>query len=329
MRGSRRSLTVVALLAGVCAGLGLALPAVAAEGQPIFTLADPKGDDYGDGTLQYPLRTDMQPGDLDLVRFAASAQAGGTLFEVTFARSVRVPPRRTIDPVGTTLDKIAKLGFYTFNIDVYIDTDRIPGSGSTQTLPGRRAAIAQANAWEKVVCLTPRPYDAQDMLKAIYVREAKMELKRRQGSVTSADVDTISAGVSRDVASSVFFPTVVSVTGRSIRFFVPDAFLGGPAKDTWSYVVGVSGANIEIKVDVAAIIGSEGKSPGLMIIPILPGKGFDNFGTNREGDDMQPTLIDIVVPPGTTQDVVLKGYDLMGGRPVALPGIVPADVKAK
>jgi hypothetical protein len=167
------------------------------------------------------------------------------------------------------------------------------------------------------------------MLKAIYVREAKMELKRRQGSVTSADLDTISAGVSRDVASSVFFPTVVSVTGRSIRFFVPDAFLGGPAKDTWSYVVGVSGANIEIKVDVAAIIGSEGKSPGLMIIPILPGKGFDNFGTNREGDDMQPTLIDIVVPPGTTQDVVLKGYDLMGGRPVALPGIVPADVKAK
>lgn len=329
MRGSRRSLTVVALLAGVLVGLGLALPALAAEGQPIFALADPKGDDYGDGTLQYPLRTDMQTGDLDLVRFAASAQAGGTLFEATFARSVRVPARRTIDPVGTTLDKIAKLGFYTFNIDVYIDTDRIPGSGSTQTLPGRRAAIAPANAWEKAVCLTPRPYDAQDMLKAIYVREAKMELKRRQGSVTSADVDTISASVALEVASSVFFPTVVSVTGRSIRFFVPDAFLGGPAKDTWSYVVGVTGADVQLKVDVSAIMGSEGKSPGLMIIPILPGKGFDNFGTNREGDDLQPTLVDIIVPPGTTQEAVLKDYDLMGGRPVALPGVVPADVKAK
>ena len=141
-------------------------------------------------------------------------------------------------------------------------------------------------------------------------------------------MDGISAGVAREVASSVFFPTVVSVTGRSIRFFVPDAFLGGPAKDTWSYVVGVSGANIEIRVDVAAIIGSEGKSPGLMIIPILPGKGFDNFGTNREGDDMQPDLVDIIVPPGTTQEAVLKDYDLMGGRPVALPGVVPADAKA-
>jgi hypothetical protein len=147
--------------------------------------------------------------------------------------------------------------------------------------------------------------------------------------VTSADVDTISAGVSRDVASSVFFPTVVSVTGRSIRFFVPDAFLGGPAKDTWSYVVGVTGADVQLKVDVSAIMGSEGASPGLMIIPILPGKGFDNFGTNREGDDLQPTLVDIIVPPGTTQEAVLKDYDLMGGRPVALPGVVPADAKAK
>jgi hypothetical protein len=135
--------------------------------------------------------------------------------------------------------------------------------------------------------------------------------------------------VSRDLASSVFFPTVVSVSGRSIRFFVPDAFLGGPARDTWSYVVAVTGANVELKVDVAAIIGSEGKGPALMIIPILPGKGIDNFGTNREGDDMQPDLVDITAPPGMTQEAVLKDYDLMGGRPVALPGVVPADVKVK
>jgi hypothetical protein len=321
---------VVALIAGVSLGLGFAFPAVAAEGKPIFTVSDPKGDDHGDGTLQYPLRPDMHPGDLDLVSFSASpAKAAGTVFEVTFARSVRAPERRPVDPLGTTLDKIAKLGFYEFNIDVYIDTDRIPGSGSTQTLPGRRATISPANAWEKAVCLTPRPYDAQDMLKAIYVHEAKMELKRRQRSVTSADVDGISAGVVRDLASSVYFPTIVSVSGRSIRFFVPDAFLGGPGKDTWSYVVAVTGADVELKVDFAAIIGSEGKSPALMIIPILPGKGTDNFGTNREGDDMQPDIIDIIVPAGKTQEGVLKEYDLMGGRPVALPGVVPADIKAK
>ena len=89
MRGTSRSLTVVALLAGVSLGLGFAFPAVAAEGQPIFTLSDPKGDDHGDGTLHYPLRPDMQPGDLDLVQLSAFAQSGGTVFEATFARSVR------------------------------------------------------------------------------------------------------------------------------------------------------------------------------------------------------------------------------------------------
>jgi hypothetical protein len=328
MRGLCRRLTLVAMLIGVGAVLGVASFASGAEGRLIFTLTDPKGDDYGDGTLMYPVRTDMQPGDLDLVTFLAYAQSGGTVFEATFARSVRAPERRTIDEVGTTLDKIAKLGFYEFNIDVYIDTDRIPGSGSTATLPGRRAAIAPANAWEKAICLTPRPYDAQQVLKAIYVREAKLEVKRRQGSVSSADVDGISAGVARDVASSVFFPTTVSVSGRSIRFFVPDSFLGGPAKNSWSYVVGVSGASIETKVDVAAIIGLEGRtSPGLMIIPILPGKGFDNFGTNREGDDLQPTFLDIIVPPGTTQEAVLKDYNVVEGRRVQLPGVVPADLK--
>jgi hypothetical protein len=318
---------LVTVLVGVTGIAGVASFAMGTEGQPIFTLSDPKGDDHGDGTLQYPLRTDMQPGDLDLVKLSAFAQSGGTVFEATFARSVRAPARRTIDEVGTTLDKIAKLGFYTLNIDVYVDTDRIAGSGSTQTLPGRRAAIAPENAWEKAICLTPRPYDARDMLKAIYVRDARVELKRRQGSVTSADMDGVSASVAQDVASSVFFPTVVSVTGRSIRFFVPDAFLGEPVKDTWSFVVAVTGADVQLKVDVAAIIGSEGKAPGLMIIPILPGKGFDNFGTNREDDDMQPDLVDIIVPSGTTQDAVLKDYNLVEGRPVVLPGVVPADLK--
>jgi hypothetical protein len=327
MRGPCRRLSLVAMLVGIGAVLGVASMAAGAEGRPVFTLGDPKGDDYGDGTLMYPLRANMQPGDLDLVTLSAYAQSGGTVFEATFARSIRVPERRTIDSVGTTLDKIAKLGFYEFNIDVYIDTDRIPGSGSTQTLPGRRATISPANAWEKAICLTPRPYDARDMLKAIYVHEAKVELKRRQGSVTSDDMDGVSASVAQEVASSVFFPTVVSVTGRSIRFFVPDAFLGGPAKATWSYVVCVSGAYIEIKVDLAAILGSEGTSPALMIIPVLPGKGVDNFGTNREGDDMQPDLVDLIVPPGTTQEAVLKDYNLVEGRPVQLPGVVPADLK--
>jgi hypothetical protein len=329
MRASRGRFTLAVVAAGVFACLCLAGAAQGAVEKPIFSLSDPTGDDHGDGTLQYPMSTDLQRGDLDLVTFAAYAQSGGTVFEATFARRIRQPERRAIDELGMTLDRVARLGFYTFNIDVYIDTDRIPYSGSTQMLPGRRATIAAENAWEKAVCLTPRPNDAQNVLRAIAVRGSKMELKKKQGSVSSDDMDRISSGVSRDIASSVFFPTLVTVNGRSIRFFVPDSFLGGPARDTWSYVVAVSGADWETKIDVSALLGSEGPIPSLMILPILPGRGMNNFGTNREGDNLQPDLIDIIVPPGMTQEAVLKDYDLMGERMVALPGVVPADVKVK
>ncbi len=300
-----------------------------AEGRLIFSLTDPKGDDYGDGTVMYPLRTDMQPGDLDLVTFSAYAQSGGTVFEATFARSVRAPARRTIDQVGTTLDKIAKLGFYEFNIDVYIDTDRIPGSGSTATLPGRRAAIAAANAWEKAICLTPRPYDAQQMLKAIYVRRGQaggqappgFGVVRRRGR----DLGRRVTGRRHRASSSPQWSR--SPAARSASSYRTRSSGGRPrtAGATWW---GFPVPDIETKVDVVGIIGPEGRtSPGLMIIPILPGKGFDNFGTNREGDDLQPTLVDIIVPPGTTQEAVLKDYNLAEGRPAQLPGVVPADLK--
>ena len=40
-------------------------------------------------------------------------------------------------------DRIARNGFYTFNVDIYIDTDRIAGRGETSTLPGRGVAVAR------------------------------------------------------------------------------------------------------------------------------------------------------------------------------------------
>jgi hypothetical protein len=54
-----------------------------------------------------------------------------------------------------------------------------------------------------------------------------------------------------------------------------------------------------------------------------------DFGTDREGDDMQPALVDIIVPPGTTQEAVLKDYSPPQDRPLQLPGVVPAEVKNK
>jgi hypothetical protein len=320
-----RSRTSVLLLVGLV--VAASVVSASAADKPIFTLADPRGDDYGDGSLVYPLRDDIQPGELDIVSFSAYPDKAGTIFEVVFAKPVRKPERRPIDEIGTTLDSVARLGFYNFNVDIYIDVDRIPGSGSTVMLPGRRASIDPAFAWEKAICLTPRPGLAASALRSILERQRMPELKKRQAQVTDEDEKQIATAVARDVASDVFFPTLVWVTGNRVRFFVPASFLGGVAKDTWGYVVADSVADLQSSVDLGLALGRDPRAPALMIVPVQPGRGPAFLGGGREDDNLEPPLVDIIVPPGVRQEDVLKDYDLRVDRPVKLPGVVPADLK--
>lgn len=313
---------------GALAALLVAISGVAAtpEAGPIFSLVDPRNDDFGDGTMVYPLRDDLNPGDLDLLSLVARPEKGGYIFEATMARRIRPPARRTIDSIGTSLDTVARFGFYTFNIDIYIDTDRVEGSGSTLTLPGRRAAVHPKDAWEKAICLTPRPFEAREALKGLLEREARAEVRRRQGRVDAAERQSIEAGVARDVAEGVFFPTLIWVAGPKIRFFVPESFLGAELSPRWGYVVAVSGADIGQRFDVGPLLGA-GKSaePRLAIIPLKPGKGRDHFGGGQEDDELQPPLVDIIVPRGFTQEGILKDYELGTLRPVMLRAVVPAE----
>src|SRR6185436_13619279 len=168
-----------------------ALPARAAGEKPIFALTDPRGDDHGDGNLRYPRRDDLRPGDLDLLSLEARAVSDGTEFEARFARPIQPTARRTIDIGGGSLDDIARYNFYTFNLDVYIDTDRVAGSGSVSTLPGRKAEIDPANAWEKAICLTPRPAEARLALKKILTRFARRDRKARGDRIDSGQTKEI------------------------------------------------------------------------------------------------------------------------------------------
>jgi len=318
-----RNRSCVLLLLGFLAAASLA----AAAEKPIFTLADPRGDDHGDGTLVYPQRDDIEPGELDIISFSAFPDKAGTIFEVAFARPVRKPERRPIDELGTQLDAVAKLGFYNFNVDVYIDTDRVPGSGSTEMLPGRRATIDPAYAWEKVICLTPRPAPAASNLRTVLERQRRMELRKRQGRVTDEDEKQIAVSVATDVSSDIFFPTLVWVMGNRVRFYVPASFLGGVAKDVWGYVVADSVADLQVSVDLSAAIGKDPRVPSLMIVPVQPGRGPGFVGGGNNDDPLEPPLLDVIVPPGVKQEELLKDYDLRVDRPVKLPGVVPANVK--
>jgi hypothetical protein len=308
---------------------GFASVAGAADSRSIFVLTDPRGDDHGDGKLIYPRRDDLRPGDLDLVKLEARALPDGTEFEATFSRPVRPTARRTIDIGGGSLDDIARYNFYTFNLDIYIDTDRVAGSGSVATLPGRKAEIEPSSAWEKAICLTPRPTEARAALKRLLARFAARDRRARGERIDTGQEKEIDLQIDHDTDSRVFFPTRIHPFGSTIRFFVPASFLGGSAKPTWSYVVAVSGADLYQELDIGAALKITKPDPdSLMILPIEPGSWSDRFGGGRDDDPLQSPIVDLIVPPGRSQEAILKDEDPVANRLARLPGIVPSGASA-
>jgi hypothetical protein len=318
--------TLAALIVKLVLAAMLVAPALAgARTATIFELSDPRGDDHGDGSLLYPFNDDYAPGDLDMVSFRARRGDHGTWFEAVFARPVRVPDERVIDALGTSLASAARFGFYTFNLDVYIDTDRQPGSGGIHALPGRKARIAPEAAWDRAILLTPRPHAARGELKRILLRTLEDELDQGRAELGEDQAETMRRRIPLDVEERVFFPTLVRVRGRTIEFFVPDSFLGGPAEATWSYVVAVSGANILQSFDLTGKLGlSEESDEALMILPLAEGRSTQYFG-GRERAPLQPPLVDILVPHGAEQETVLRSYDPTERLPAELLGVVPAE----
>lgn len=318
------AVAVVALLVVAAA------PAFAAEPK-LFVLSDPEKDDHGDGNLRYPVRSqnDLVPGSLDIVSFSASNTAEGTWFEVTFARTVAKTERRPIDGGGTMMTDVAKLGFYTFNVDVYIDVDGMPGSGNTKTLPGRNVEVDPANGWERAVCLTPLPNQAGTLVRRTYAelgRNEARETMSADGRLSGEQKKEIKSEVSRQVAESIFFPTVVEVRGRLVRFFVPISFLGGPAKAEWGYVVGSSGVDVTGEYDLVKLAGLKPDAPmePLFIMRVAPGRTANMFGGADDADPAPPALIDILVPPGASQEKLLASGNPRARTLPALPAVVPA-----
>ena len=312
--------------ATLAAAILLLASAAAAAPAPLFTLADPKGDDHGDGSMLYPLRDDLAPGDLDLVSLTARPEKDGTLFEATFARNVRVPGRQPTDAGGTPLDRVARFGFYTMNLDVYVDTDRVAGSGRVDMLPGRRAKIDSATAWERVICVTPRPHEAREALKKLRLQAVKDSLERTAPRVDREDVERAARAIEADLDSTVFFPTRVRAVGRTLQFFIPREFLGGAARDTWAYVAAVSGADVDLRIRIGTdLVASKDFAEGLMIVPVAPGRSRERFGGGRENDDAEPWLVDVLIGGGRSQEDALKDYDRRTHRLARLRGAVPAE----
>lgn len=309
--------------------LALLLTAACASstsGPPLFELTDPRGDDHGDGSLAYPMSRELVPGDLDLLSLRAWPVAGGTQFQATFARPIKKPADTTIDSGGTSLLDVAKHGFYTFNLDIYIDTDRQPGSGSLSALPGRNAELRPEDAWDKAVVLTPRPNETRALLRVMMARAAEAAEREREGA-TQQSIDEARKIMAAGVDEYVYFPSTIAVHGSTVSFFVPYSFFAGKTADpAWAYTVAVTGADLLPEIDVSSMMRPTTEvTRNLGVLPLLIGRSERAFGGRNENDLGETPIVDLIVPPGgRTQEEILNDYDIRGRRPVKLPGVVPA-----
>ena len=298
--------------------LAIAAAAPVARAETLFALDDARGDDNGAGDLLYPNRDDLEPGDLDLVRFSAERGDDGVWFKVEMGRPVRSPVGRVTEVGQTPMERLARLGFYTFNVDIYVDTDRVAGVGRTDTVPGRGVTVDRGFAWEKCIVLTPRPDIARTMLQLQFDAEAETELRARQGKVDRRAIDDLQQQTEARVSEQYFFPTRVRVSGRTVEFFVPLEFLGGVPQPSWAYTVLVTGADLE----QTGRLGATGKvKPTMMTMSVGRGNRWSQWGIRSDVDEATPPVVDLLAADGDQQANALSDYDSTAGRLAAVPGV--------
>jgi len=292
----------------------------AAHSAQLVSIDDPKGDDDGAGALIYPNRDDLQQGDLDLVQVAAEQREDGIWFSVEMAQPVRNPLGRVTETGQTPMERIARNGFYTFNVDIYIDTDRIAGLGETTTIPGRGVTVDRNYAWEKAIVLTPRPDVAATMLQMYYDDEFEAELRARQGRVSKAELQELQGRSETRVGDLYFFPDKVRVNGRRIEFLVPAEFLGGVPSRSWAYTTIVTGADLEQSGRPGQLGARRSR---MMTMGVGRGVQESLFGIRGDADAATPPVVDILSPDDDVQSRVLDDFDVVAGRLAAIPGVAP------
>jgi len=309
---------LIRLLPSAAALLGLSVGTAIAE--PLFSLEDLKGDDVGNGSLIYPNRDDMERGDLDLVRVSAEQRGDGVWFVVEMAQAIRSPVGRVTELGQTPIERLARNGFYTFNVDIYVDTDRIAGAGETVAVPGRGVAVDRNFAWEKAIVLTPRPDIARTMLQMHFDEQYEAELRAEKGRTSKEDLKDVEGRSEKRVNDLYFFPTRVRVSGRQVEFQVPAEFLGGVPQDSWAYTVLVTGTDLE-QTGRPGNLGS--RLPTMMTMGVARGVRWSQWGIRSDADEATPPVIDILAPDPDVQPTVLADFDVVAGRLAAVPGLAP------
>ncbi|MCL4515072.1 MAG: hypothetical protein M1379_05740 [Firmicutes bacterium] len=191
----RDALVWLALFLAILGGLLAATGTGARAGEkPIFSMADPSGDDYGAGAVVYPSRREFQdhPGLFDLKKFQVAEEGGQILFVLAFGE--------------ITNPWSAPEGFFHQLVDIYIDSR--PEAGRTDTLrPGANVRFSADFAWDLLVQI--RPFGKS----AVYDTRGRMLASKGQGTVSVGVMDKNTIRLSAPKA-------VLGAPSRGWRYYV-------------------------------------------------------------------------------------------------------------
>lgn len=279
--------------------------------------SDPVGDDHGDGRLTFPREPIYEAGDLDLRSLRISEDGDHLLFEVTLTNSIRHPASMKSGTLGgEDLSVFARRGFYAFNLDIYLDTDRRNGSGQQATLPGRGGRIDPAHAWERAIVLTPRP-----------------ELMHRQLREAVAEAGgSDEPGAENAVNASIHFVREVRVRGRNLSFSVPQRFVNAQALRQASMVAAMTAAQLTIPSELTrstrwshnATTAVDGPGSPLSLGVAAPEAGQPATAMGWKGGRPPATaIVDLLATTATSQ-----ASQLESGRLVGIGGAAAADPSA-
>jgi len=269
--------------------------------EPVVAFGDPTNDDFGAGATTYPVRGDYLKGDLDLRHFQIERDEQGFWFEAEFSNVIRDPYLAAPGGRGAASASLAtgaRRGFYTFNIDIYIDMDRKPGSGNEFTLPGRRVKIDPAYAWERAVILTPRPDAIRGELLALLTGQ----FPDRPKSEAEASID-----------QTMFFPKKIRVRGKAISFFVPKEFFGGSDGGDWAITAFVTGAKPISNMNASTSASKKKSLEELEMGVMQPSQGRQTETFGYDGDLAPSPIVDILAPTMQHQSAMLSNKSPLTG----------------
>lgn len=248
---SLRQTTSAAAL-GLGASLLLASPALAGD----LTFTDPAGDDFGPGDYTYPTDAAYKRGSFDLREVEVIDKGSKVEFRVTLGAAIADPwDSKSWDGNGFSLQMV----------QIYID--HTPARGHTDGLPGINAGFAEADAWDKVVMVSPQG-----------TSRLKSEIGQKAGRM----------------AGDVVIPTKTTVKGKRLIAVVKKSDLGGSPDASW-------GVQAVMQSNEGYPDGKE-----ILARKVNEYAGQHRFGGGSDWD-CDPHVLDILVAPAKGGDAEKDG----------------------